>query len=388
MRGVVYDDSPMAADRTTDKPLLARTRWYLLALSVPAAVLIGSFLHTPYLSTVAIADGTRFTADAAVIELYRYRRCRFAYTSSDLLAFNAIIATRPAMQAARIDALVFDVYPATDDIRTNSRLTWIALIAAGMERSGDAALAGDFKSQLGSRSHATGEVYTYLIPATSPFARASGLRSIHALAIRSSRAVPVTPAQFSDAIGRAVRDAQRVGARSIGLPYIASPADAHTRSDRTSGWGHLLRVTRTTVCAADGGRILFGGYALSSANRAANLRNLADAWEAERASVAATYETTTLDRLRIAAATLLAALLAGLLAGRPLSIGRFAALLATAGAVGGLVISSLSLWIAPWISDGAKLSWMPLLQLLAGVVAGATLQHWIRFDARKQLAQD
>jgi len=351
--------------------------WSVAVLSA-AALFVGSFLHTPYLAETSVIT-EHLPPDAAVTALYRRGRCSISFTSHDLLRVNAIDRERG------VDAIAFDVFAGAD--APNSRLTWIRQISAAMNESGDLSIADEFSSAVTAHRFAVGEVFAFVVSRESEFQRGAGIRGVYALAVRPTESTPVNDEQFADALDRAIRESHAADIGTLGVPLMAPPSYASGQADRRLVWAELLRIVDGSSCGRLGGRILIGGYALTPQNQQANVRGFDAAWDAFRLKLRTRYEATATDRLRVALVMFATAAATQPLRKKPFSIKQFVALIVVCASVGGALIATAGEWLAPWLDDAPQ--WlMPMALLCMAAIAGATIQHWIRFDAREQLKKE
>jgi hypothetical protein len=354
---------------------------YAIALLLPAIALIASFVRAPYFSTVHVSAASTLTAGAPVHELYRHQACRFAFTTQDLLAFDR---ERPRNDG--IGAVLFDVYPGEAGPPTNAKLTWIRQIASAVRGAGDEGTAQRFESEIIGRTYAVGEAFAFQMPMESPFVGRSGTRLFIALAVRHSRVTPVTDQHFTDALLRAIRIASDDGVKTVGIPFLNPPAIMKTGQDRHGAWKLLLQTAHTSACAPSGGRVIFGGYGLLPESREENLRAFESAWSDWRASLQRTSHATNHDRLRTSLVALIAALLTSLGRKRELTVPRFLAMVVAGGIIGVAVIDGLSQWLVPLLPAELAQRFIGVAQLLVAALAGALMEHWVRFDWKKQIA--
>ncbi len=315
---------------------------------MPVIVIAISIAQVPYVRASDIAAGDLVTLPSTPVFLYRRATTTFYYTSADLL--------QPTAPSPRWEMVVYDVFPSGEGHDTgNNSLTWTRQMRRALsgqlgdapyEGTADVETAARFDSEASAAASRTrGTAALFVLPATSMFARDSGIRAFVQLAVKDPGELDVdgrtkgNAQRLGDALSAALTQGAKQGHTSVGIPFMFAPDKLGDTITREQSWIRLLRTASDLAPAAGMQTVVFGGFGLVPRSRETTDRAFAQAWREYRVTLPQSSELAN-QSIRVPALVALAAFLGSALRRRPFSARRLIAIgvLAPTIAVGALAL--------------------------------------------------
>ena len=233
---------------------------WLAALCIPAAVLVASIGVHPQFFDVTIVQSDGQADSRGPVPLYRRGGATFYFTTADLLHPEAFGAP-----GAFIDAVAFDVVPATERGPDAGFPTWILQIARALKlqdadghaigapslQEADTKLLDELATVfVPGLTLRRGMTRSLALPEASTYRARSGLRVLTAMAVARGTAAPPsdgTDSLLGSALALAAKDVVNSGGTGLGVPCIPS-----------LGGAGLLSSCRNRHNARAGGRAFRG----------------------------------------------------------------------------------------------------------------------------------
>ena len=289
MQDSLKQAEPPLTGGEAQKPHPSYSLLYVAALAGSVTALSASFSSAPYLSaTRAIADLLKSRPGTQL--LYVKQGTKFYVTNANLLDPKDSNG-----ETIGIGAIVFDVWPrlpGQDVVAEN--LAWTQLIwsqiANGKGGAGNAAAAKSFADFIANpKPFPRGDARTFELPASAELGEITGIKVISIIPTRPNFQAKLDrqePSQLLTlALSTSFKQITAAGVRAVGIPRITVAAADASPISPSKGWEELVRAVDVSATGTEVKRVVFGTWARTESNRAANAADFSEAWASLRVAL-------------------------------------------------------------------------------------------------------